>query len=118
MDPLASPDAAAFGALDAQGGYIDTSFNPPYSDTTVNPDIATQNAAIPATPVNDPWTSFFQNTIGTVIGVAAHNATVGQTTTVQTGQKVALMQQQQKGSNSTLLLMAAAGIVALLVLRK
>ena len=118
MDPLASPDAAAFGALDAQGGYVDTSYNAPYSDTTVNPDIATQNAAIPATPVNDPWTSFFQNTISTVVGVAAQKATAQNTTTVQTGQKVALMQQQQKGSNSTLVLLAAAGIVAVLVLKK
>ena len=116
-DPFAAPDAAAFGALDA-GGYVDTSYNAPVSDTTVNTDIATKNAAVPATPANDQWTSFFQQTIGTVMGVAAHNATVGQTTTVQTGQKVALMQQQTKSSNSTLLVMAAAGVVALLVLRK
>lgn len=101
--------------------FIDTSYDTPATPATVTSTLTAQGQAVTATPVNDPWTGWFQGLANNVVGYGiAKNAVqtkaaLGQPT-AQPG--LVYAQPAQTSAISPMVLLIGAAILAVVLIKE
>ena len=102
--------------------YVDTSYDTPVYSDTVTSDVATQGQAVTSAPVNDQWTSWFQNAASNVLSYAAAKDAVQTKAAVTQAsaqpRTVYATQQAAGGISANVLMLAGAAVLAVLLLKK